>query len=142
MGEKLIVNHRVSTVLTGFWQLLTDKKIDITKTVKLLINKNAGLWSRLKSGDTDGSLSTTTTAQQLWDSLSDQIDNTSSVIDSSRLQLVVHQVLDNCPREVSRYKQGEQKLINFFLGQTLKRLSERVDGGLVKKELRKQLEDE
>ncbi|WP_457570476.1 Asp-tRNA(Asn)/Glu-tRNA(Gln) amidotransferase subunit GatB [Desulfovulcanus sp.] len=61
------------------------------------------------------------------------------ISDSSALEQVVEEVLADLPKEVERYKNGQTKLLGFFVGQVMKRTKGQANPGLVNKILREKL---
>lgn len=62
-------------------------------------------------------------------------------VDDSELDTIIAQVITENPNEVSEYKAGKVQLLNFFFGQVMKKLGKKVDSGLIKTKLEKQLEN-
>ena len=54
---------------------------------------------------------------------------------------IIDNVLSNCQNEVLRYKNGEEKLIGFFIGQVNKETMGKVSHEVVIAELSKKLKD-
>ena len=63
--------------------------------------------------------------------------------DSSDINItdIIDNVLSNCQNEVLRYKNGEEKLIGFFIGQVNKETKGKVSHEVVIAELSKKLKD-
>ena len=61
------------------------------------------------------------------------------ISDSSALEQVVEEVLADLPKEVERYKNGQTKLLGFFVGQVMKRTKGQANPGLVNKILKEKL---
>ncbi len=61
-------------------------------------------------------------------------------VDDSQLNLLVDQVIAENPSEVAAYKAGKQQLINFFLGQVMRKLGKKVDVGIIKSALEVRLQ--
>jgi aspartyl-tRNA(Asn)/glutamyl-tRNA(Gln) amidotransferase subunit B len=51
----------------------------------------------------------------------------------------VEEVLADLPKEVERYKNGQTKLLGFFVGQVMKRTKGQANPGLVNKILKEKL---
>ena len=54
---------------------------------------------------------------------------------------IIETVLSNCENEVSRFKNGEEKLLGFFIGQINKKTRGKVNHELIITELKKKLKD-
>ena len=63
--------------------------------------------------------------------------------DSSDINIseIIDNVLSNCQNEVLRYKNGEEKLIGFFIGQVNKVTKGKVSHEVIIAELNKKLKD-
>lgn len=61
------------------------------------------------------------------------------ISDESELEEIVGTILEKHPDEISRYKDGEQKLIGFFVGQVMKETQGKANPKLVNEILRKEL---
>ena len=55
----------------------------------------------------------------------------SQVSDTSAIEAVVSQVLENCANEVENYKKGKTKLFGFFVGQVMKATKGKANPGIV-----------
>jgi len=64
---------------------------------------------------------------------------TTTSIDESELAGVISSVIAENPNEVSLYKAGKINVLNFFIGQTMKKIGKKIDTALVKTELEKGL---
>lgn len=64
-----------------------------------------------------------------------QASQTVETIDTAQLATVIQQVVTENALEVERYRAGQTKLINFFLGQVMKKLQKKVDMAQIKTEL-------
>ena len=62
------------------------------------------------------------------------------ISDESALKEAVEQVLAEHPKEVERYRQGEKKLLGFFVGQVMRLTRGKANPRLVNELLRKELE--
>lgn len=60
-------------------------------------------------------------------------------IDESEITEVVTQVISENPKEVEAYKAGRTQLLNFFLGQVMRKLGKKVDPSQIKTALTKAL---
>lgn len=61
------------------------------------------------------------------------------ITDETFIEKVIEEVLKNSPREVERYKKGEEKLIGFFVGQVMKLTKGKASPQLVNDLLRRKL---
>jgi aspartyl-tRNA(Asn)/glutamyl-tRNA(Gln) amidotransferase subunit B len=57
------------------------------------------------------------------------------------LEEIISQILNNHPDEIARYKEGDQKLIGFFVGQVMKKTQGKANPKVVNEILRKGLSD-
>ena len=60
-------------------------------------------------------------------------------IDESELSSIINQVISEHPAETAAYRGGKEVLINFFVGQTMRKLGKKVDIVQVKGRLQKEL---
>lgn len=63
-----------------------------------------------------------------------------SVSDSDVLESAVAEVLAAHPDHVAQYRAGERKMLNFFMGQVMRRTQGRADAGVVRAILERQLD--
>ena len=63
------------------------------------------------------------------------------ISDQSELEEIISQILNNHPDEIARYKEGDQKLIGFFVGQVMKKTQGKANPKVVNEILRKGLSD-
>jgi aspartyl-tRNA(Asn)/glutamyl-tRNA(Gln) amidotransferase subunit B len=63
--------------------------------------------------------------------------------DASDLDInnIIEKVLSSCQNEVKRYKDGEEKLLGFFIGQINKQTRGKVNHELIIAELKKKLKN-
>jgi len=61
------------------------------------------------------------------------------ITDEGEIERIVEEVLNNHPREVERFKAGEQKLMGFFVGQVMKATKGKANPKIVNELLRKRL---
>jgi len=64
------------------------------------------------------------------------------ITDESAIEKVIEEVLKNSPREVERYRAGEEKLMGFFVGQVMKLTKGKASPQLVNEILNKRLKKE
>jgi len=62
--------------------------------------------------------------------------------DTSEIEAVVQKVLDDNPKEVERYRSGDNKLIGFFVGQVMKLTKGKANPKLVNDAIRKLIQDD
>jgi aspartyl-tRNA(Asn)/glutamyl-tRNA(Gln) amidotransferase subunit B len=65
--------------------------------------------------------------------------NLNLVVDESELSLVVQKIMAANPDEAERFRNGEQKLIKFFLGQIMKETGGKADPNVAKMVLEQEL---
>ncbi len=61
------------------------------------------------------------------------------ISDSGEIEKIVDDVVSKCPKEVERYKAGEEKLIGFFVGQIMKLTKGKANPQMVNELLKKKL---
>ena len=61
------------------------------------------------------------------------------VTDTGEIEAAVDAVIANSPKEVERYKGGEEKLIGFFVGQVMKETKGKANPGVVNKLIKEKL---
>jgi len=62
------------------------------------------------------------------------------VSDTAALEAAVDKVLAGAPKEVDKYRQGQTKLMGFFVGQVMKATGGKANPGLVNEILKKKLD--
>lgn len=74
--------------------------------------------------------------------------NTNQILESGNFDApeldinnIIETVLSNCENEVSRFKNGEEKLLGFFIGQINKKTRGKVNHEIIINELKKKLKD-
>ena len=63
-----------------------------------------------------------------------------AVSDAYVLEAVVDEVLAASPQDVERYRAGEKKVVNFLMGQVMKRTQGKANPGSVREILLRKLE--
>jgi aspartyl-tRNA(Asn)/glutamyl-tRNA(Gln) amidotransferase subunit B len=58
-----------------------------------------------------------------------------AVSDSGELETLVREVLNANPSQLEKYRGGEEKLFNFFVGQVMKRTRGKANPGVVREVL-------
>ncbi|MEK7308331.1 MAG: Asp-tRNA(Asn)/Glu-tRNA(Gln) amidotransferase GatCAB subunit B, partial [Nitrospirota bacterium] len=61
------------------------------------------------------------------------------ITDEAGIEAVVDEVLQKNPKEVARFKTGEEKLIGFFIGQIMKETKGKANPEIVNELLKKKL---
>lgn len=61
------------------------------------------------------------------------------ISDTSSLEKIVEEVLEECPGEVEKYKSGHKKVMGFFVGQVMKKTKGQANPGVVNKLLQEKL---
>jgi len=62
------------------------------------------------------------------------------ISDSSAIEGIIQQVLDNSPKQIEQYKNGQQKLFGYFVGQVMKATQGKANPKQVNELLRKKLD--
>ncbi|MCH8029827.1 MAG: Asp-tRNA(Asn)/Glu-tRNA(Gln) amidotransferase subunit GatB [Candidatus Dadabacteria bacterium] len=62
------------------------------------------------------------------------------ISDTSEIEAVISRVLENSPDEIDRYRQGQKKLLGYFVGQVMKETSGKANPAIVNKMLVEKLE--
>jgi aspartyl-tRNA(Asn)/glutamyl-tRNA(Gln) amidotransferase subunit B len=61
------------------------------------------------------------------------------ISDSESLEKIVNAVLEECPGEVEKYRNGHKKVMGFFVGQVMKKTKGQANPGVVNKLLQEKL---
>jgi len=61
------------------------------------------------------------------------------ITDSSEIERWVNEVIDKNPKEVEKYRQGNEKILGFFVGEVMKLSKGKANPKLVNEILRKKL---
>ncbi len=135
--KKLLANFLLEEVLRvvneGICDLERDREKLIRFTSEVLKAQKSGLITRNAAKDA------------FREALSEDIDikeaieKRSTLRDTSEIQKVIDEVLSENPNEVERFKNGEKKLLQFFIGQVMKKLKGKSDPHLVKTLLEEKL---
>ncbi len=120
----LIDDRPLVEVLEQTFKALSDKQLDANKFANLVTNKKL----QIKTGDQVNDLIATFTDLTKVDQ-----------VDETELTTVIDQVIAENPSEVAAYKAGKEQLINFFLGQTMRKLGKKVDTSLIRTSLQTKL---
>ena len=62
------------------------------------------------------------------------------ISDSSAIEAIIREVLDNNPKQIEQYRAGQQKLLGFFVGQVMKATQGKANPQQVNELLKKQLD--
>lgn len=65
--------------------------------------------------------------------------NLSQITDQSEIETVIKKIIEANPKEAARYKDGEEKLLGFFVGQTMKETKGKANPKIVNEILKKLL---
>lgn len=125
-SELLISTQKIATLLDEAFVMLNklgQKSTDGKTLASDIVNKKITL--NLE----------TSTAQTLVDAVI--AVHATQVVDIDTLDAVLSAIIKNNPVEVARYKAGETKLLNFFIGQTMREMKQKVDVSLIKEYLEK-----
>lgn len=57
-------------------------------------------------------------------------NNLWQITDVKEIESIIDKVIINCPKEVSRFVAGEEKIIGFLIGKIMKESNNRIDGSL------------
>lgn len=129
--ELLISSQTTATVLEEAFALLqkatgnstTNAKVDPNTLTSDLVNKKMNL-------DLEK-----TTAQELADAVTKL--HATQAVDTNKLEAVISEIIKQNPTEVARYKAGETKLLNFFIGQVMREMKQKVDVSVIRMYLNK-----
>jgi len=122
--------------------LLADRKIDV-RTMKITPENFAELITMISSGELTG-----TSALKVLDRMLDAGEDPSHIAeelgagridDTDALLQVVNNVIEANPAEVERFKGGDKKLMQFFIGQIMKETRGNADPGIAAKIINDQL---
>ncbi|HEX7017628.1 MAG TPA: Asp-tRNA(Asn)/Glu-tRNA(Gln) amidotransferase subunit GatB [Patescibacteria group bacterium] len=102
----------------------TEKKIEANKLLSDIINKKI-----------DAEI-----GRSIEDILTDFVRlHQTAEVDTTEIETIIDQVKAEHPDEVTRYQNGEVQLLNFFIGQTMRKLGKKVDMNLIRTALQKAL---
>jgi aspartyl-tRNA(Asn)/glutamyl-tRNA(Gln) amidotransferase subunit B len=116
-GQLLLENKEVIKLLEDTFSELKVQNLDTNKFASALVNKKL----TLDQNSTANSL-----VAQFLDST--KVDN----VDEAELDSIINQVVTENPAEVSAYQAGKTQLLNFFVGQVMKKLGKKADVTLIK----------
>jgi len=123
--ELLISSQTTATVLEEAFALLKksteNSKVNANTLTSDLVNKKINL-------DLEK-----TTAQELADAVTKL--HATQAVDTIKLEAVISEIIKQNPTEVARYKAGETKLLNFFIGQVMREMKQKVDVKLITAQL-------
>jgi aspartyl-tRNA(Asn)/glutamyl-tRNA(Gln) amidotransferase subunit B len=108
----LIEDRQQTAELDAVFSLALDQKIEANKIANFLVNKRINF----VAGQSP---------EQLLKSFSDLA--TMEAIDTTELTPIIESVIIEFPDEVAAYKAGKTPLINFLVGQTIKKIGKKVD---------------
>ncbi|MEE9342348.1 MAG: Asp-tRNA(Asn)/Glu-tRNA(Gln) amidotransferase subunit GatB [Gammaproteobacteria bacterium] len=138
-GEGKLSTNWVMGELSG---RLNKDAIDITQspvTPSLL----GGMLKRIQDGTISGKI-----AKQVFDAMWAGEGDADSIIekkglkqitDSGAIEKIIQEVLDQNPKQIEQYKNGQEKLMGFFVGQVMKETQGKANPGEVNKLLKKML---
>jgi aspartyl-tRNA(Asn)/glutamyl-tRNA(Gln) amidotransferase subunit B len=69
-----------------------------------------------------------------------EVQGLKQISDSSAIEGIIQQVLDNSPKQIEQYKNGQQKLFGYFVGQVMKATQGKANPKQVNELLRKKLD--
>ncbi len=61
------------------------------------------------------------------------------ISDQSEIEKVIDEIISKSPREVERFRGGEEKLLGFFVGQVMKAMKGKANPQLLNEILKKKL---
>lgn len=119
--ELLISSQTTATILEEAFALLKksaeNSKVDANTLTSDLVNKKIDL-------DLEK-----TTAQELADAVTKL--HATQAVDTIKLEAVISEIIKQNPTEVARYKAGETKLLNFFIGQVMREMKQKIDVSVI-----------
>ncbi|NIA23065.1 MAG: Asp-tRNA(Asn)/Glu-tRNA(Gln) amidotransferase subunit GatB [Proteobacteria bacterium] len=121
LGELNKAGKKFSDIKTGPSHLAALNKLIDNKTINMNIAKNV-LRSIIFTGE-DGN---------------DYVkaNNLAQVTDENAIENAVKELIEENAKEVERYKNGEEKLFGFFVGQVMKKMRGKANPGVVNKVLK------
>lgn len=121
-GSQLVVNRNTTELLTTVFEELKTQKQEPNQLASDLVNKKIQLSESAEE------------MIQVFKALHQTDD-----IDESELAVAIEAVKKDNPTELEAYKNGKSALINFFMGQVMKKLGKKVDPKQVIASLQKNL---
>jgi aspartyl-tRNA(Asn)/glutamyl-tRNA(Gln) amidotransferase subunit B len=116
-GNGKTVSNWVMRDILGF---LNERGIGIRET-KLTPASLAGLIGLVEEGRT-----TAGSARSLLPELAE-----TAVTDTAEIEAVAREAIEANPKQATQYRAGQEKLLNFFVGQVMKRTGGKASPGLV-----------
>lgn len=142
-AEYQVAELPLGKLLESVWSVRTlDSAVSKVGTAKAsqlfsdLVNKKLGV-----TIDQVVAVSSTQQVEQMAAQLKAQFEALHQVaeLDEAKLADIIEQLKTDFPTELAAYRQGKTALLNFFMGQTMKRLQAKVDTEKVLAKLREKL---
>ncbi len=133
------VSNWITTELMG----MMNEKGDTLKDIKITPAMLASLIKQIDAGTISGKIAKTV-FQEMYKSgkQPDEIIKEKGLVqisDEGELEKMVEEVLAGSPKEVERFKNGETKLMGYFVGQVMKKTRGKANPKLVNEIIRKKL---
>jgi len=124
-GSLLIENREQALYFDKLFAEALDQGLDANKLANVIANH------KLKVALNDPATSILAAFRELTEVVS---------ISETEIQTLLNEVIAAFPSEIKAYKAGKTQLINFFVGQVMKRLDRKVDMGQLRELIQKGLE--
>ncbi|MFH1014434.1 MAG: Asp-tRNA(Asn)/Glu-tRNA(Gln) amidotransferase subunit GatB [Nitrospirota bacterium] len=138
-NPKIVANW----IITNIFKRLKEEDKEINET--LLAPKHlVSLLSLIDAGSTSSTMAKTTILDEVFKSgkMPEVIVKEKGLIqisDSSEIEKAVDEVISKNPKEVERFKAGDEKLLGFFVGQIMKLTKGKANPQIVNEMLKKKL---
>ncbi len=149
--EECVRNSKIEPKKISNWiqseilAILNEKNIDISEFAKEYVSslKLVELLNLIEDGTISGKI-----AKQVFEEMVEskksakeivELKNLKQVTDNSEIEKWVMEVIQNNPKEVEKYKQGNEKLLGFFVGEVMKLSKGKANPKAVNEILREKL---
>ncbi len=149
--EECVRNSKIEPKKISNWiqseilAILNEKNIDISDFAKEYVSslKLVELLNLIEDGTISGKI-----AKQVFEEMVEskksakeivELKNLKQVTDNSEIEKWVMEVIQNNPKEVEKYKQGNEKLLGFFVGEVMKLSKGKANPKAVNEILREKL---
>ncbi len=124
-AELLIESPAQTAWAESVWTAAVDAKLDVSKLAAAIVNKKLKVELGVTApAEVVATFAATTSVE---------------IIDEAELTSLVSEVIAEFPAEVTSYRSGKVTLLNFFVGQVMRKLGKKIDVQLIRSALERQL---
>lgn len=124
-AELLIESPAQTAWAESVWTAAVDAKLDVSKLAAAIVNKKLKVELGVTApAEVVAAFAATTSVE---------------IIDEAELTSLVSEVIAEFPAEVTSYRSGKVALLNFFVGQVMRKLGKKIDAQLIRSALERQL---